>query len=204
MEDNEGHYSVTKEVTFGAGGGGRARIWFDELPDAQSACTQSMQQRHRVDGTRAGTSRRAAAIEILWFTGGQTLYGLLGATFIPQQSSEVNVTVCYDSGLGPEFGRPLAFGHDDCRIGLLPEFVPAIAATVSLHPQALTELGGGDLRFDHAVHGRISSASVVFQSLTSIVLRLLTAPRPPDDDAIVGMIRHPWPGSHIQRDEHSS
>jgi hypothetical protein len=139
---------------------------------------------------------RAAAIEILWLTGGRTLYGLLGATFIPQQSSELKVTVCYGSALGPEFGRPLAFGHDDCRIGLLPEFVPAIAAAVSLHPQALAELGGGELRFDHAVYGRISSASVVFQSLTSIILRLLTAPPPPDDESMASMIRRPWPGRH--------
>jgi len=136
---------------------------------------------------------RTAAIEILWFTGGRTLYGLLGATFIPQQSSELNVTVCYDEALGPEFERSLACGDDDCRIGLLPEFAPAITAAVSLHPDALAELGGGELRFDHAVHGRVSSASAIFQRLTSIVLRLLAAPPPLDDEAIASMIRHPWP-----------
>jgi len=182
---SEERHSMTQEVQ--VGGGLRARIWLYQLPKAQSPDTQSLQERHRAEGRRAGIPR-AAAIELL-FIGGRTLYGLLGATFTPQQSSEVNVTVCYDAALGPEFERPLAFGRDDCRIGLLPEYAPAIMAAVALQPGVVAELGGGELRFDHAVHGRMGSSYAVFQRLTSIVLMLLTAPLPLDDEAMVEMIR---------------
>jgi hypothetical protein len=132
--------------------------------------------------------QRSAAIEVVWVAG-RTLYGLLGATFVPQQSSELTVTVCHDTALGAEFEHPLAFGADDCRIGLLPEYPPAIMTAVSLHPQALAQLGGGELRFDQAVHGRMSSAWTVFQGLTSIVLTLLTAPPPSGDEAMASIIR---------------
>jgi len=166
----------------------RARLWVGELPGIRSQCGFPIAQSFPAKPI-SGALSRSVALEMMWPTGPRWLYGLLGATFTPGHASALDVTICTDDIPGGAFEDALIFSRNDVRMGLLPEYGPAIATALARHPGELQALGAGTLDFNCAAHSEIGSAVAVFRTLASTVLSVLTAGQPVADDQIVHLLR---------------
>lgn len=166
----------------------RTRLWIGELPEIRSQCDLPIAQSFPAEPISSAQSK-AVALEVMWPTGPRWLYGLLGATFTPGLGSALDVTICTDDVLGETFENALVFSRNDVRMGLLPEYGPAVAAALARHPGELQALGAGTLDFNCAAHSEIGSAVAVFRTLTSAILSVLTAELPVADDQIVQLLR---------------
>ena len=74
----------------------RARIWIDELPSTPSLDVAERRFSCHVP-QRLARERKAVAVEILWPTGARSLYGLLGAEFIPAATTDLSVSVQFEA-----------------------------------------------------------------------------------------------------------
>jgi hypothetical protein len=166
----------------------RARFWIDELPDARSNCAETLKHVYATE-TMERIGREQVAVEIYWPTGGRALYGLLGVRFAPAESGQLCVEICQDPAAGRTFMDSIAVLQDDVRVGLLPEYASAVAATISIEENTLARLPPGRLVFDCGAHGLAGSAWVVFQALTSVLLELLLAHEAPSDDLVCELLR---------------
>jgi len=142
----------------------KARIWLTELPDAR--VNPSDVSERSVQGVKPvtdGTHR--AAIEILIPRGPRALYGLLGAELRPSKSGALVIRVVKSCTDGPPFPNSIALSSDDTRIGLPDEFSQAVVEGASNQIAKIGGLGSGELVFDHAAHGLVGSAPIVFKWL---------------------------------------
>jgi hypothetical protein len=166
----------------------RARLWVGELPDIRSQCGLPIAQSFPAKPMSRALSR-SVALEMMWPTGPRWLYGLLGATYTPGHASALDVTICTDEIPGEAFQDALAFSRNDVRMGLLPEYGPAVSAGLARRPGELQALGAGTLDFNCAAHSEIGSAVAVFRTLASTVLSVLATNQPVADDQIVHLLR---------------
>jgi hypothetical protein len=149
----------------------KARIWLGDLPDWSAAVIKTVE--YRSNAPRSHFSQlRSAAVEALIPTGGRALYGGLGATFVPKDTGQLCIRISIAADQGELLPDSLAGSLDTVYKGLLEEYVPGIYNTIA-RSDLPSALGAGTLHFCRAAHGRIGSAIVVFERLSSIVIQLL-------------------------------
>jgi hypothetical protein len=161
----------------------KARVWLGELPDCaypSGKILEAVQEQETQSSSQAEPS--CAAVEAMLVRGPRVLYGLLGASFTPDESQRCVVQVGVDTAferpanwMFPEYSREqtrwaLATNLDSIYIGLLEEYAPAVLRG-SVHAGEV--LGGGLLRFDCAAHGLVGSSEWLFQNLADLLVVLL-------------------------------
>lgn len=154
-------------------------LWLGELPEAAfvAAKENTLELGAQPMGPRPATQ---AAAEVSIIYGPRADYGLLGASFTPDDTQRLlayipelpDIPDAVDGG--PRYAGESVRGHatDGRQVGLPREYVNAVAlGAASALEKSL--LGGGVIRFDRAVHHPVDSNARTFAALTALVLRLL-------------------------------
>jgi len=144
----------------------RIRVWQDELP-----CTFASSEvlKQKISSTKRGSSGPAIsiAVEMSLFTSPRFQYGLLGASFRPEESDDLLVSIAIMEAKGQPFRESIGWKRDNCYWGLPTEYAGAVLkAVTSCKP--LT--GAGKLDFHCAAHAEISSNQVIFACLGQILM----------------------------------
>jgi hypothetical protein len=160
----------------------KVRVWLEELPDAKYQAGKTLEVM-QVAKASMHPAPICAAVELKRVLGPRTLCGLLGATFLPEESERCVIQVAVGSAFEipsnwrfPEFSRKetswaLAARVDSIYVGLPEEYAPAVL-NGAVRAGAL--LGSGLVRFDCATHGLIGSSQRVFQDLARLVVEILS------------------------------
>lgn len=144
----------------------KARIWIDELPDANIRAVSAHKASLPINGTAPNV--RFIACELYVPLGPRSLYGLLGCELSPTTGQTSEVTIDEALGDGALFKNSLRGTYEAVNFGLPGEYVPAVINALkgaSIIPKT-------NMRFSCAAHGPISSAPVVFKHLANLLLRL--------------------------------
>jgi hypothetical protein len=149
----------------------RARVWVGELPNLSYDVLQVEERRLEAEGAMLAAVR-CAAVELLIPTGPRSLYGALGAMFSPGAGGQLLVQVATSPLDGELVASALTGRLDAVHIGL-PEWYAGAVLEGAVSTEEIHLLGPGILRFDHAAHGEVSSAQVIFRRLVRTVVRLL-------------------------------
>jgi hypothetical protein len=159
----------------------KVRVWLEELPDAKYQAGKTLEV-VQVAKASMHPAPICAAVELMRVLGPRTLYGLLGATFLPGGSERCVIQVAVDSAFEmppnwrfPELSREetswtLATRLDSIYVGLPEGYAPAV---VNGAVRAGELLGSGLLRFDCATHGLFGSSERIFQDLARLVVEIL-------------------------------
>jgi hypothetical protein len=149
----------------------KARVWVGELPELSYDVLQVEERRLAAQGGMLAEVR-CAAVELLIPTGPRSLYGALGATFSPGITGQLLVQVATSAEDGELVASALTGRLDEVHIGLPQEYAGAVLEG-AVNTEEIHLLGPGILRFDHAAHGYVSSAQVIFRRVARTVVRLL-------------------------------
>jgi hypothetical protein len=149
-----------------------ARVWQGELPDLRyppGGVVDSVIEVPRGTITQPG----CAAVEAMLVYEPHSHYGLLGASFVPDERAPLRIRIVESAEDGEPLANSLSAGHDDIRAGLPPELVEYILQGALSAPE-LTMFGGGEIRFDCAAHGRNSTSPIIVVNLARAVIALLS------------------------------
>jgi hypothetical protein len=149
----------------------KARVWVGELPKLSYDVLQVEQRRLEAEGSILAEVR-CAAVELLIPTGPRSLYGALGAMVTPGACGQLLVQVAISPLDGELVASALTGRMDEVHIGLPQEYAGAVLEG-AVNTEEIHLLGPGILRFNHAAHGEVSSAQVIFRRLARTVVRLL-------------------------------
>lgn len=167
----------------------KVRVWLNEMPDASYRVTNVVEHIWPTMSLRHYLGCRCA-VEMIVHTGGHCPYGLLGAEFLPDDSSVLRSHVALSDSREHVFVDSLAGNLDEVYIGLPPEYVGGVLLGVA-SSSADEALGAGMLRFDCAAYGLIGSSQHIFQRLARIIVELLKfGPRFISDTEVIQMIEH--------------
>lgn len=148
-------------------------LWLGERPDAAYPADVVVERALPAPTRPQRPEAQAAAAEHSKITGGRAYYGLLGATFTPDGSERLRLTVAATSGYGGRrYTGPSVRPRVRGQVGLPREHVDAVIAGALLALET-DPLGGGDLRFDRAIHHMVDSNDFTYQRLAMLVTRLL-------------------------------
>jgi hypothetical protein len=128
-----------------------------------------------------------AAAETSRITGSRGYYGLLGAMFTPDSSTQLRVRVAASERDGQPYTGPSVRTKDGMMrlnlprkyidystewVGLPREYADAVIAS-AIRTLETDPLGGGEVRFDCAAHHLVDSNKYAFSGLAALVTRLL-------------------------------
>ncbi len=149
-----------------------ARVWLNETPawDYEiSEVVENTQEALEEDSV----SIRDTAVELFFLIGGRHYYGGIAVTFTPTQKRKLVVQVPISAGVGLPFDESLAGKLDISYKGLPQEYMSGVFEGL-MKAERTPFLGGGILRVNGAVHGRVGSSKWMFRTLGHIVVKLLT------------------------------
>jgi len=156
---------------------GRARVWIDELPSVEPLSSDSSWRQEGFASAKRKTFHKRVVVEFFQPFGATFHYGLLGAEFHANTSDELVVAVSIDA-LSPRipYIDSLAAKVDEVEVGSTPEYAEAVLTSLRHQPAEL--LPSGQLKFTFMAHSAVGSARIVFEKLTSAVIRLLVRGEP--------------------------
>jgi len=161
-------------------GSARARLWENgELPRLTG---EPAANRQLAAAPPALSEITSLAVEVAIPRGGVVSYGLLGATFVPDATGSLSISVL--SGDGQPFTRALAGPPEEVMIGLANEYVDSVINGILAGTMAIPAIPGGSLVTDRAAHGAIGSSALLFRELAACVTRLVLDGSEPWQDAL--------------------
>ena len=152
-------------------GHGRLRLWRDEPPVAAYLSEQVLARDGAVNGVSIAILPKTLCIEVCLPTGPRSLYGLLGASFIPDITPHCKVRVGVNSAAGARFVDALAPASEVVRIGLPDEYAHDLLD--KLTEEMVARAVSGTLNADQAAHGAIGSSRAMFVGLGKLLVRML-------------------------------
>lgn len=169
----------------------KIRIWVGERPDAIGHETGTVRGSVAASPSQM-TNARSATVEMLRASVDPSSYGLLGATFEPNQGNQLVIEVMHSERPGAPCPWALAkYPRDDVRVGLIPEYAQCVVDAV-LSDERHQLLGSGVLRFDVSASSAIRSSCRMFSWLARKTLRLLETEidlEQATDDQVVDVVR---------------
>jgi hypothetical protein len=160
----------------------RANVWIDEAPPTEYVAS-SIVRTVVMPRTAIDIERTIACVEVNFFHGARSSYALLGAELIEAESDGFEVCVSVN-GDGPLFGRALARGLDEVRIGLPSEYAQAVISRASRFAESIAAPSKRKLWFRWAAHGLVGSSPLIFEQVSGIVAQLLFGPSVWDESQI--------------------
>jgi len=103
--------------------------------------------------------------------GGRAVYGLLGASFTPDNVEKLVVQLAISANTEKQVDWSLAASIDEVYAGMPLEYADSVLDGVV---GAEEILGSGVLRFESAAHGVVGSSPRIFRQLARDVVRLLS------------------------------
>jgi hypothetical protein len=150
----------------------KVRVWIDESPDAYYPAVDLIE--YALTTRLSETQSKTVVLEMAVITGPRKLYGLLGATYIPERTEALSIHIAVSDSSQKVIDWSLVGMIDQVRLGLPEEFADAVLkGAIEATPN---KLGAGMLRFDCAAHGMIGSSPYLFGELSKIVVTLLRIP----------------------------
>lgn len=151
-------------------------IWRGTLPDARYEPAKVLSLRVPA-ASPARVARGRAAAEFRAITGPRSIYGLLGAEFMPSDTPELAIEVVTSGDDVPHADdkrwiRPGSRAWIGEYVGLPDEYGQAVLEGARDVPE-VAQLGGGTLRFDCAAYHVVDSNAITYARLARIVVRLL-------------------------------
>jgi len=165
----------------------RARLWRNELPFRIAATREPIAVLSTSEPILRHHESSECALEVLWPTGGRSLYGLLGASFVPAPGQSLSVETCAEESR--EYEMSMALLTDNVKIGLPLMYVDAVRKGISASRNLADQLGPGNLSFSCAAHGEAGSGPIVFYALCRVIVELLTRQMHQSDAEICSLVR---------------
>jgi len=142
------------------------RVWFAELPMpsvSQDAVTERRYPAFPAPSVVAGFK---VAAEVLIPRGGRSLYGLLGAEFLPTSDDQLLVSIPTLKMASPfRYSGALAEKFDTVSCGLLDEYAEFVIQGVDAAAKERSELFSGTLSMVCSANGEASSNGQIFRAL---------------------------------------
>jgi hypothetical protein len=148
----------------------KARIWCGDLPSCPLLEGNEFRTDLRVD--KVTTDARDVAAEVAIPLGGRRLYGLLGASYIPDNSKNLRIAIPYSEDRGDLFVGALSDPVEPAYCGLTSEYAQGILEEVRQHDDT-SDYAAGILRFNRGAHSLVGSTPVVFSNLSRLILLLI-------------------------------
>ena len=151
----------------------KGRVWVDDAPPAFFEAEHTLE--HSIAATKqASFGTRRIVVELLAPKGARIDYGMLGAELRSLPTHELQVLVNISPSLNltlPDSLMPAAL--DEVRLGIPYSYGMAVIEGVDLAANEIGELFAGQLHFQYAAQGLVSSSAAIFKLLSGTVVRLL-------------------------------
>ena len=113
-------------------------------------------------------------------------YALLGGELAEANVDGLEVTVSV-SPTGAPFAPSLAVKPDDAYVGLPKEYAGGVFSGIEKLTDSIGLPTKAALRFRWAAHGLVGSSAFMFETVSSLVVRLLTLPKDAGEKEIVAL-----------------
>ncbi len=152
----------------------RFQVWLDEFPEGLIYKPSKIFERTLQIEKEKFIKQHMAAMELRLPVNGYTMYGLLGAEFIPSFPSELRVQIisCEEQQSNSEV--ILKSVAEEIYSGILNWAAETILTTLTTSPE-IQSLGGGRLCFNCGAYGIVGSSRWVFSKLAKILLRIFAS-----------------------------
>lgn len=148
------------------------RVWFGELPIQRVGCDAITEKRYPALKTLNTAAGFKVAAEVLIPRGGRSLYGLLGAEFVPAASEQLLVSVpTLKTASTLQYSGALAQQFDTVSCGLLDEYAEFVIQGVDAAVKERSALVSGSLNMVCSATGEASSSGLIFRSLGCWIVR---------------------------------
>lgn len=164
--------------TLGIGTFGKGRLWVDEDVEAGYSPIRVL-ERHLLASRASKVEGRVVAVEVYLPRGARAEYGLIGMRYEPTPGRELLVRVLVGDAQTRKYEASLAGQVDEVRVGLPAEYAQAVLEATC--DEASEGLAPGIVTIDRAAHGRVGSSMLLFDQLARLVVRVLAAPVPSED-----------------------
>ena len=162
----------TKMLTFNLSTHKKARIWTNattsfnyDVIDVITSVVQAENQRV--------INQHDVAVEFYVPNGPRSLYGLLGASFSPDNDERLTIKVNISTPEGAGYEESLAKNVDEVYVGLPSEYANSVLMGASEAVET-SGIGFGTLSFHCGAHGVVGSSRMFFRLLAKIVVKLMT------------------------------
>lgn len=147
----------------------RARVWINESPKVQYKFTEIIKE--NFNSNSYNCENKSITVEIL-LPRNSSYYGLLGASYISNNSGILNVEVMMNNLEEFLFKENIAPDFEDVWCGIPEEYCKSILKYIHNNIDNLI-IPSGKLFFNIGAYGLIGSSSHIFSLLTKLILTIL-------------------------------
>lgn len=147
-------------------GKARCRVWLADLPMQRVGSDALTEKRYPASQTLSAAAGFQVAAEVLIPRGGRSLYGLLGAEFLPAAGDQLLVSVpTLKTASALRYQGALVEQFDTVSCGLLDEYAEFVIQGVDAAVNERSVLFSGSLSMVCSANGEVSSNGQIFRSL---------------------------------------
>jgi hypothetical protein len=148
----------------------KGRLWVNECPEMKSKIIDIMERSiNGVGGISYGG--KSIVLELL-LPRNASNYALLGATYTPSDSNELNVKINVGISDDEVLKDNLAFKSDEVHIGIPAEYASMILDS-AVDTLKDFKISAGTLSFNTGAHGYTGSSKMIFSRVTKILVKLI-------------------------------
>lgn len=146
----------------------QCQVWLAELPKVGFEAEKKITAQYSSTSLLNEFPFKAAA-EIDIFKGGRSVYGMLGAEFIPADDDTLNIELSISEKRIVDYEDALLLAPDVAYVGLPAEYSDAVLKGFSRALNEKNSIPAGQLYLKWAAHGEAYSNSPIFEALAYFI-----------------------------------
>lgn len=154
-----------------SGKGQKAKVWLNDLPLHSDRSLETKIYSCRSE-SKSGSRLKDAAVELYAPVGPMALYGLLGASFIHDESGELTVELRLSTSEEQLYKNALRTTADDVYIGLPTEYANSVESALRTTASTGNVRISGRLSATCSAHSLTASSNVAFRKVAAALFLL--------------------------------
>lgn len=143
-------------------------VWLAELPEIEFEAEKITAHQYSSNSLLNSTSFKVA-VEIDIYVGGKSVYGMLGAEFIPNDSNLLTFEISTSENCTFIYDNSIILKPDEAYLGLPFEFLDFVLLGFDCVFNSKIQIPSGVFYVKWAAHGKIYSSPLIFQKLAKFI-----------------------------------